>query len=1220
MSNLKKGSDTINVNTTPVNESINIEVSSGWDGKASIEHQIEIHVHDLFDIKDNQGISLSDVLAGLRYVLDHRLRGNRHPNLDFDLMKRLCEALLIFTGEDNGGLLRRRPTVEGDEAFLLFGEFFQEVEEFRQAVSQKNIADLRFALKIHRRLQPYSTSEQKQAAVALLRMFSDYFEWDWRDLVKEDELDDAIDVMEEFKDKTAKLPDIGKGVLLPPQALYFDRNVSRVLKMFRTDIENGLSDEVIPSLRQHYGPNKLPEPPKPSIFKMILNQLKDFMVLLLIVAAIVTGAKGDLKAMAVLLIVVVLNTVIGFSQEYKANKALEALRNFELGKATVIRNGKQHEVPFLELVPGDLVVLEEGVAVPADLRLVEVSQLEVVESVLTGESVPVQKDTEAIKAQTRKLPLGDCKCIGFMSTLVARGRAKGIVVRTGNYTEIGKISAAISSQSKTKTPMQRKLATLGKWLVALAILLCVIVVVAGVLYKKDTNQMVNIGIRYLLTILPFVFYFWYKGLVAVVTVTMAIGVKQMAARKCIVRTLPAVETLGSVTFICSDKTGTLTEGKMGVSEIWTSDDAIYSLTESTSLNPTKGEIIHVNKNSARRPSQSDSLVESSTQSTEADESKKLSTLATDITADETPSIGERMDEVVPRGDYTKLSPTLFLSLMVSCLCNNSSIEAAEGTENWKGVGDPTEVALIVAAQKAGFPKVWWRQLGIVRLSERAFDSERKVMSVLVRINGDEKEEKKGSSEYDHDIILAKGAPEQLLRRCVNYLPTTSTSSSDDRPTTLRTQLESKPVEMDDDFEHLVSNQASVMAAKGLRVLGLAYRRIPRVDGQIDPNEPPYAEKELTFVGLIGLIDPPRSGVAESIKKCQEAGIHVVMITGDHVVTATAIAYKLGIMKKDVRGMNRAISGQELDVLSDDAIAELTPFPNVFARVSPDNKLKIVQALKKRKDVVAMTGDGVNDAPAIKAADVGVAMGIGGTEVTKQAADIVLADDNFTTIVAGVEEGRKVFDNIMKFIIYLLSCNTAEIIVMLVASVAGLPTPFTPIMILWANIIADVPPAMAIAMEPAEIDLMQRKPRDPQRKILTLSSSLNLLLKAFLMGGLSMGLFLIALYVEGIQLRDAQSLAFMGLTTLQLLFAPLTRTVRESIFLTNPFSNVWMIYALILSFALLIMGNLIPPWAEWLEMNPLPGFAWAKIVICCGILVVFSEIEKLIRRIYYRKYP
>ncbi|CAH1762900.1 14714_t:CDS:10 [Entrophospora sp. SA101] len=998
---------------------LTIELQSIRDGKASIEHQLDIHVNDLFGVQDNLQLSLEDVLEGLKYVMNYRIKGGRLPNLDYEIMKRLCEGLLFNMRKSEGGLLKRKLTYEANQAFILF------VEEFRQTVGEKNISDLYNSLKFHKRCRKDADPDVKQAAVAIIYMLTTWFSQfsDWHELVKEDDQDDVEKVIKEFTDSIKKpsMPPL-QSAALPPPSLYFDRDVTRLLKMFRISLNDGLSSTSIPSLLEHYGHNQLPEPPKPSILMMIINQLKDFIVVMLLVFSVVTGAKQDFKGMGVLLFVVVLNTLIGFIQEFKANKALEALQKLTVPKARVIRDGEQSIIDSNQLVPGDIVILEEGDSVPADLRIVESSNLELIESILTGESVPTSKNIKKIMTKTRNLPLGDCKGNAFMSTIVAKGRGKGLV--------IGKISAAITSVPRMRTPIQKKLSKLGIWLVNNA-------------YRRETVSVVP------------------EGLVAVTTVTMAIGVIRMAARCAIVRTLPAVETLGSVTVICSDKTGTLTEGKMGPCELWTADNSIYSFTEPTSLDPNKGGIIF------------------------------------------------------------------------------HSLECP---------------------QKGGFSKSYWENNhNFLKVHEKPFDSERKLMSVVYKINKDSSSSSPSQKKEENKnkfLVLAKGAPEELLRKCTHYMAEIKSSNNNNAEIFDAISEDNYSSPLTEEFVDLISDQSSRMASK---------------EGKDEENN-------LIFIGLIGLIDPPKKAVKESIRICKLAGIKVIMIT-------------------------------ELDLLSDEAISELNPFPTVFARVSPDNKLKIVKALQNLKNIVAMTGDGVNDAPAIKAADVGVAMGLSGTEITKQAADIILSNDDFSTIVAAVEEGRRVFDNILKFIVYLLSCNSAEIIIMLICAVINLDLPFTTIMILWANII----------VEPVEKDIMKRKPRNPNAGVLDLYATTILITQSFVMALLSFGVFIIALSpIEHIELADARSLAFATLTSMQLIQGFFSRTLYESVFKTGFFTNKWMIVSVVGSFIALLLGIYVPGLREWLDLTPVPAFGWAKIAICVIIQLIISELGKFIGRMYRDK--
>ncbi|KAI9017416.1 hypothetical protein BC832DRAFT_617978 [Gaertneriomyces semiglobifer] len=1158
-------------------------VSVKLDGRASIEHQLDIHVLDLADAPEHAEISLGDVLQGLKYVMDYRIKGGKQPHLDGKLMEKLLDGLLANMAHQTGNLLKQYPTPEADLAFVLFGEFLQEVEEFRTAVGKKSATDLRHYLKFHRRCQPSSSEEERAAAAGVLSLLMAYCpHHDWKELVKEDEHDDVLKLMKEYKDVFSGIGSMPAAtVVLPPQALYFDKNAERLAEMYGSNMQTGLASSRIGELAMHYGPNKLPSPPRESALAMFWAQLSDFMVLILIAAAVAQFATKDWEAGVVLMVVVVMNITIGFTQEYKANKALEALLSLSVPQATVIRDGQTQVIDSVGLVPGDIVVLEEGDAVPADLRLCEVAQLEIVEVILTGEALGIPKNTRTIRKRTRRLPLGDCKGNAFMTTVVARGRGKGIVVRTGNHTEIGKISSAITAAPKKQTGLQKKLARLGMWLVAASIFLCVLIIVIGVAYKRDTVETVKVGVSLAVSVIP-------EGLVAVVTITMALGVVRMSRHNAIVRKLPSVETLGSVDVICSDKTGTLTEGKMGTAELWTSDNSLFSFTHSTNMDPNVG-----NAQLLSTISLDEALAQAAQPQPAADRST-----ATDI--------GKSL-EAVPKH--------LFAANMAFALCNNSNLTYVDEDKAWKSTGDPTEVAMTVAAYKVGFGREWFlNDIGMKKIGEYAFDSERKLMSVIFQQASNVSGTKKGFSP-ETTFIFAKGAPEGVLANSTHYLP--PTPASEQGKNTFRFLEDVEPMPMTDQFVEVVSQQAQQMASGGLRVLALAMRRVSPGDAQsiIGAQVHTAAEQQLCFIGLIGLIDPPKEGVKESVATCKLAGVKVIMITGDHIATATAIAKQLGILDPNLPSMSRAMKGVEVDMLSQEHLAALNPFPVVFARVSPDNKLKIVTALQSRNFSVAMTGDGVNDAPAIKQADVGVAMGIGGTEITKQAADIVLADDNFSTIVEAVREGRGVFDNIQKFVIYLLSCNSAEIYLFLITSLCNLPAPFTTIQILWANIIADVPTSLSLGVEPHETDIMTRTPRPQGEGVLTMSTSLYVLAQGIVMAVLTFGAYLLGYYrhVGGDYLQEQRSVTFVTLTTMQLTYAFYSRSIRNSVFRTGIVGNRWLVAAWIGSMACMIMGVYVPGLNDWLNFVPIGGVGWAVVCVCVVVQFVLVETLKAANR-------
>lgn len=865
------------------------------DGRVSIEHQINLYVGDLTDISarsqqeqsqlrfggklngGNNGnsnrqptpneISLLDVFHGLKYVMDYRIRGSKMPNLDAELMKRLMEGLLRNMGHKKGNLLNRRPTEEANMAFVLFGEFLEEVQEFRDAVGNKNVNDLRHALKIHRRCTKDASPELKLAVVALLGLLTGLFPQfsDWRELVDKDDQDDVEDLMLELAPslKSPTMPFPTKEIF-PPQALWFEKDLDRLFSMFKTTAETGLSTDRVATLTEHYGPNKLPQPPKPSLVRMFITQITDFMVIVLLITAIAAIPLEEYVAAVFLATVICLNVAIGFSQEYKANKALEALESLTVAKAKVFRNSTVSEIDAADLVPGDIVVLEEGDAVPADLRLIETAQLQIIESILTGESVPVQKETKAIKVRTRKLPLGDCKANAFMSTMVAKGRGRGIVVRTGDSSEIGRISAAITSQAVPMTPIQLKIKRLALWLVSLCFILCVFVVIIGSVNNKPFMEMLKLGMTLAISAIP-------EGLVAVVTVTQSIGVARMAARSAIVKRLPCVETLGSVTYICSDKTGTLTEGKMGPSELWTSNDSNYQFTHSTSLDPTLGTVQNVEDGSEvnKKPSGAPAHLVMSMMVASLCNNATL-TRSTDETATNGNGSQSNLPAPTPPTSTTKDAP-----------------ESGE----WKVTGDPTEVALVIASQKSGFMQSFFKEnCGFTKLGEFAFDSDRKLMSVVYNVP-DTISLQRFQFPSGSGLVMVKGAPEAVLTRCTHYMGPME-NNTDSIGNMLATRLSS----LDDSFVDVIANQATEMASKGLRVLALAVRLTTRENATqiVENGKDADAERDLCFVGLIGLMDPPKQGVKEAVETCRRAGIRVVMITGDHITTASAIAKKLTI--------------------------------------------------------------------------------------------------------------------------------------------------------------------------------------------------------------------------------------------------------------------------------------------------------------------------------------
>lgn len=916
---------------------------------------------------------------------------------------------------------------------------------------------------------------------------------------------------------------------LAPQGEYYDVPAKTVCNTFNVNPKKGLKSSDIEFRRKKSGPNELIKPARVSVLRMLLNQVLEFMIIILLVAAIASAAISEYAASVTLFIVVVVNVIIGFVQEYKAEKALSGLLTLDVPKATAMRDSERIEIDASELVPGDLVLLEEGDSVPADIRLIETVNLEVLEAVLTGESESVKKDIEPIRIAN--IPIGDRKNMAFMSTSVVRGRGKGVVVKIGSNTEAGKISASLNTAKQPKTPLQRRLHNLGLWLVFASVFLCLLIISIGLIRGKGVKEMLILGISLGVSVIP-------EGLVAVTTVTMAIGVQRMAKKNAVIRKLSAVETLGSVSTICSDKTGTLTEGKMRAVEIWLTDGTKLSI--SGEANAPEGKIVNKKTN----------------------------------------------EEYSKKTKPNTLSTHLRNFMLVSSVCSNSEVRpSAEEKDKWDILGDPTEIALVIAAMKAGCGKKYFLdKVGMEFHSEVPFDSNRKRMSVVYY-------EKKDSKFW----VLGKGATESVLSICTHV------------------QEGENIVEINDSINSKVSKQVAKLSSKGLRVLALAYKDIKkkkkRSDGDFLTQEGDI-ERDLIFLGLCGIVDPPRPEVAEAIKLCHQAGIRVCMITGDHQSTAAAIADQLGI----VNPLDRAMRGVEIDLLAHEKRIEyMDPFPTVFARVSPENKLQIVEALQNMGEVVAMTGDGVNDAPAIKKSDCGVAMGITGTDITKQSASIILSDDNFESITRAVEEGRIIYDNIMKFILYLMSCNSAEILVVLITVAIGYESPFTTMQILWANIIADVPPSMALGVDPPEKNVMERPPRNPKKGILTKTNVITFLVQGLSMAGIAIGNYLIALEVEDYVLQHARVATFFILVMVQLFHGFISRSKTISFFRINPLSNLWMLGAFLLSAGILVASIYIPGMNTFFDLVPVTGWDWAKAFISMAVHLIITEIVKLIFR-------
>lgn len=897
---------------------------------------------------------------------------------------------------------------------------------------------------------------------------------------------------------------------------WFNKKVEDVEKELKTNREKGLTAEQVTEIRNEKGYNELQAAKKKSLFQRFLDQFKDFSIIVLIIAAIVSGIVGvsegeGITDTIIILIVVIVNAIIGVAQESKAEKSLEALQKLSDHASKVIRNENLQVVPARELVPGDIVVLDTGDYIPADLRIIEEANLKSQESSLTGESVPVEKTAEVI--EDTEIGIGDRKNMLFSSSLVTYGRGKGIVVETGMTTEVGKIAGMINSTEKQETPLQQKLNKLGKTLGIAAIIICVVIFVIGLLQGKEAIHMFMTAVSLAVAAIP-------EGLVAVSTIVLAIGVQKMVKRNAIVKRLPAVETLGSSTVICSDKTGTLTQNKMTVEKIF--------------WNRAIRDVENIQDN--------------------------------------------EIDE-----ELTKL-------VYANMLCNDTKI-----SKDGNLTGDPTETALVDMAFKLNFdPSIYDRT---PRVQEIPFDSDRKLMTTINKVNG----------KY---IVYTKGGIDELLKRCKAY------------------EINNKIHEDLDNYINEIREKNEEMAREALRVLGCAYKEIDHIPSK---EEMATIENDLIFIGMVGMIDPPREEAKEAVEKCKTAGIKVVMITGDHKITATAIAKKLGILENE----DEAITGTELEQMSDEELERNVRKYSVYARVSPEHKVRIVNAWQKNGEVVAMTGDGVNDSPALKKADIGCAMGVVGTDVAKEAADVILTDDNFATVVSAVEEGRRIYDNILKVIQFLLSSNVGEIVVLFFAT---LLTPLfsrwfgitdishleilLPIHILWINLVTDSLPALALAFDPANSDIMKRKPIKPGKGIFTKGMTWRIIYQGVMIGLLTLAAFMIGLAttntpIDGLTLDESkievgQTMAFVTLAFSELVHVFNVRNNKKSVFKTGILNNMKLIGAVVLSAILMLVILLIPGLREIFSIPVLPTQNIIELVLLAFAPLVIVEIFKLFR--------
>jgi Ca2+-transporting ATPase len=926
-----------------------------------------------------------------------------------------------------------------------------------------------------------------------------------------------------------------------------------VVGALRSHYERGLSPEEAAQRLAEEGPNELKEQPRQSFWAMLLEQFRNFLVIILIVSSVISLVLGDWVEAAAILAIVILNAVLGVVQESKAEEALAALQKMAAPEAEVFRGGQRVKIPARELVRGDIVLLEAGNYTPADLRLLEAHNLRVDEASLTGESEPVRKGATGMF--DREIPLGDRRNMAYMGTLATYGRGRGVVVNTGMYTQLGLIAGMIQSYEKEPTPLQKKLDRLGKMLGWGALAICAAVFVIGWLRGMNPLEIFITAVSLAIAAVP-------EGLPAVVTIALALGMQRMVSRNALLRRLPAVEALGAATAICSDKTGTLTENEMTVVRMVTAED-IYTVT---------GE--------GYRP-----------------EGGFFEITADDYTVD-SPTFLPQPVRVDPLQ-----KPEMDLLLRAAAQCNDALLEASgemNGQATWRMVGDPTEGALITAAVKGGVRQDEYARI-LPRVSEVPFDSERKAMSTIHEIRD-------GITERMRDNLMTvldaksipmrddqtfytayvKGAPDVILNQC-RYI-----------------YREGLVEPLDEKTRQHVQKLNSDLAADALRVLGFAINVFPT----LPEATPESVERDLIFVGLAGMIDPPRPEVKEAVKVAREAGIRTVMITGDYPDTARAIADQIGMLGPG----SQVMTGRELDGLDDAVLQERAKAVDVYARVSPQHKVRIVEAMRANGHIAAMTGDGVNDAPALKRADIGVAMGITGTDVAKETADMVLTDDNYASIVSAVEEGRVIYSNIRKFVFYLLSCNVGEILIIFLATLLNLPLPLTAIQLLILNLITDGAPALALGLEKGDPDVMRRPPRPPDEPIVNREMQLGIIIQSIAITAATLTGFWIGLRWFPDNLRMAQTMAFATLSISELLRAYTSRSERYNLFWhIKVFSNRFMQYAVLGSLVVLLAVMYIPFIQPIFNTTSLGWRAWSAVLPLLLVPSIAAEITKVFLR-------
>lgn len=862
-------------------------------------------------------------------------------------------------------------------------------------------------------------------------------------------------------------------------------------KVLNTDFSKGLTEKDVKSRIKQHGLNELEEGEKQSAILLFFSQFKDFMVLVLLGAVLISGILGEYIDAIAIIAIVIINGILGYYQERKAEKSLQALQELSAPQVTVLRNGDWIKIPSKELVVGDVLRFSSGDRIGADVRLIDSKSLEIEESALTGESLPVAKRIDPL--EEKELGIGDLENMAFMGTMVTRGSGMGVVVATGMKTAMGQIADLLQSAQSMITPLQRRLQQLGKILITVAILLTVLVVVVGVIQGHDLYTMFLAGVSLAVAAIP-------EGLPAIVTVALSLGVQRMIKKNAIVRKLPAVETLGCASVICSDKTGTMTQNKMTVTHLWSGGN----------------------------------------------------TWKVDGVGYQPQGRFYRGDSEVPVD--IKKEKALQQMLMFGMMCNHASIKETDANE-YTVDGDPTEGAILVAAMKAGYHQnSLFKQYEII--NEFPFDSARKMMSIVMK------------DQNGRQFVVTKGAPDVLVGKSESIL------------------WDGKRQSFSNDLKKEVHSSINELASQALRTIAIGFKEISATTMILDEKE---AEKDLTLIGLQGMIDPPRPEVRQAVRECKEAGIKTVMITGDHVITAKAIAKQLGILTKN----KKVLDGNSLSNMSVEELEGVVEDVAVFARVSPEHKLKIVKAFQNNGHVVAMTGDGVNDAPAIKTADIGISMGITGTDVAKEASALVLVDDNFATIKDAIKEGRNIYENIRKFIRYLLASNVGEILVMLFAMLLALPLPLVPIQILWVNLVTDGLPAMALGLDKPEGDVMKRNPRSPKEGIFARGLGWKVVSRGFLIGLATLFAFILAHNANPEHLEYSQTVAFATLVLAQLIHVFDCRS-EKSIFARNPFGNMYLVWAVISSVVLMFIVIYYPPLQPIFHTVPILAKDWLMI--------------------------